>query len=161
MAGKFTAGGITALLVIGFGLITLCLYYCLALMTINKTHIRLDDEKIQVSRHPLPNLLAQSNEIGLAGIASITYEETSASKKEGYDTPRYRVWAETADGRRKLIVNDVIEDYALFISQSLNARLEAGPDISRLIDQEEEAEAQSSADDFTRQSRKADSNQAR
>ena len=45
------------------------------------------------------------------------------NREEEYDMPRYRVWAETADGSRKMIVNDVIEDYAYFVVQRLEERL--------------------------------------
>jgi len=46
------------------------------------------------------------------------------------------VWAETGDGSRRVIVNDVIEDYAVYIAQRLDERLQASldPDTSRLED---------------------------
>ena len=42
------------------------------------------------------------------------------------------------DGTRKTIVSDVIDDYAIFISQRLNEHLDldAAPDVSRLIEDE-------------------------
>jgi hypothetical protein len=72
-----------ALVTLGFGLFTLCLYYWVALTAFNKTHIRINNEEIEVSRKPLPNLFTQPHTISLAGIESIRYEETPASKKEG------------------------------------------------------------------------------
>lgn len=123
---------------LGLCLLDLFFYYCFALVAYNKTHIDVDDEEITVSRKPVPNLLSQPNTVALAGIERIRYEETAASKKAGYDTPRYNVWAEMADGNRKIIVSDVIEDYAVFLSQRLNEylNLETTPDVSRLIDDE-------------------------
>jgi predicted Zn finger-like uncharacterized protein len=99
--------------------------YGVALTVINKTHIEMDEDTIRVTRKPIPNFLDQGNEVSLAGVIAIKYQETDASKKEGYDLPRYRVWAETADGSRRTIVNDVPEDYAVFITQQLDERLHA------------------------------------
>ena len=132
----------SALMVAGFAVVTLLLYYRLALVAYNKTHIEISDESIEVSRKPLPNLLRQPNTISLSGIEKIRYEETPASKQESYDTPRYNVWAEAVDGHRKLIVGDVVEDYAVFISQQLNEMLGLGasPDVSRLQGDESEAD---------------------
>lgn len=127
-----------AFVAMGFGLITVFLYYSLALLAYNKTHIEISDDQIEVSRKPIPNPLAQSKNISLSGIRKIRYEETPTSKERGYDTPRYNVWADTVDGNRKFIVSDVIEDYAVFITQRLNELLEEGisPDLSRLSDDE-------------------------
>lgn len=110
-----------------FAVVSLVLFYYAALVAYNKTHIDLDNTRIRVSRQPLPNPLDQAHELRLSGITAVRYEETRASKKEGYDTPRYRVWAETEDGGQKLIVNDVIDDYAQFITQTLNEYLAADP----------------------------------
>lgn len=132
-----------ALLMLGFGLITLALYYWLALVAFNKTHIDISDEQITVSRQPIPNLLNPSNTIDLSGIQIIRYEETAVSKKNEYDTPRYNVWAEVVDGNRRLIVGDVVEDYAVFIAQRLNELLNLEtPDVSRLLDDEETEDGQ-------------------
>jgi hypothetical protein len=140
---------------LGFGLFTLMLYYLLALVAFNKTHIEISDEEISVSRKPLPNLLTQPNTISLSEIEIVRYEETAASKKEGYDTPRYNVWAERVDGNRKLIVSDVIEDYAVFISQRLNEELDldSEPDVSRLSDDQWETDDERATDELIRQSK--------
>ena len=142
LTDKFVANPESTLVGLGFGLVTLCLYYSLALLTYNKTHIEISDEAIKVSRKPLPNFLTQPNTINLAGVERIRYEETAASKKEAYDTPRFNVWAEVVDGNRKLVVSDVVEDYAVFLSQRLNEYLdlEPTPDASRLQDTERESE---------------------
>lgn len=139
---EFLAGDVSALLPAGFGLVTLFSYYWLALIVYNKTHIEMDAEKIRVSRRPVPSLFSQTNEVHLSGVVAIRYEETPVSKREGYDTPRHRVWAERADGSRKIIVNDVIDEYALFISQRLNdyLNLDTHLDVSSLIDDEPEIE---------------------
>ncbi len=108
----------------------------MALTVFNKTHIKMDEESIAVKRRPLPNPLNQGHEVSLAGVTAIKYEETAISKKEAYDTPRYIVWADTEDGSRRTIVNDVIEDYAVYIAQHLEERLQADADLdtSRLED---------------------------
>jgi hypothetical protein len=125
------------LVTFGFALVAAVLFYWLALIVVNKTHLEMDEDAIRVTRKPLPNLLNPGYEVPLAGVTAIKYEETAASKKEAYDTPRYRVWAETADGSRRTIVSDVIEEYAVFIAQRLEERLhtDANLDVSRLEDE--------------------------
>ncbi len=126
----------TLVLAVGFGLVTLSTYYMLALATFNKTHIEVDDERIHMSRKPLPAIWNQPQDINVSSIERISYVETPASIREGYDMPRYNVWAETVDGGRKVVVSDVIDDYAIFIAQQINEYLglDAGADISRLVD---------------------------
>lgn len=138
MAGSYFAEGAPILLPISVALVTLCFYYALALIVYNRTHIGMNDERIQVTRQPIPNFMGRVHEVSLAGVVAIRCEETAISKQKAYDTPRYRVWAELADGRQKLIVNDVTEDYAYFITQRLDERLheEADVDVSRLEDAE-------------------------
>jgi len=121
-----------------FLLIASAFFYRLALIAVNKTQIEMDEDLIRVARNPIPNPLNQGVEVSLAGVTAIRYEETAASKKEAYDTPRYRVWAETEDGSRRTIVNDVTEEYAVFIAQRLEERLyeDADRDVSRLEDNE-------------------------
>ena len=111
--------------------------YMVALVVFNRTHIAMDEDSIRVSRQPLPNPLRQPEMVSLMGVERIHYEETPISKREGYDTPRYQVWAETVDGRRKMIITDLIEEYAVYITQRLNERLEddaAPPGMGRLND---------------------------
>jgi hypothetical protein len=130
------ADGKPIILPLIFAGVSLVLFYYAALVAFNKTHIDLDNTRIRVSRRPLPNPLDQAHDLRLSGITAVRVEETRTSKKEGYDTPRYRVWAETEDGGQKLIVNDVIEDYAQFIAQTLNEYLpaEPAPQLSHLED---------------------------
>jgi hypothetical protein len=119
-----------------FMLIAAAFFYQLALIVVNKTHIEMSEEAIKVTRRPIPSPLNQGYEVPLAGVEAIKYEETAISKKEAYDTPRYRVFAEMAEGSRRTIVNDVTEDYAVFIAQRLDEALhmDADADISRLED---------------------------
>lgn len=142
IATKYNAESVPIVIPIGLGLITLFLYYSMALMIYNKTHIQVDDEQIKVSRKPLPNVLTQPNIINLSTVSIIRYEETPASKKEAYDLPRYNVWAEKVDGNRQVIVSDIVEEYAVFVSQRLNEFLERedAPDASRLLDDDPIAE---------------------
>jgi hypothetical protein len=93
--------------------------YRLGLLLFNRTQITADEHAIRVARKPLPNPLATDQEVLVSNIAHIRCEETDASKREKYDTPRYRVFAEMVDGHEKLIVNDVVEDYGYFIAAQL------------------------------------------
>lgn len=141
MVGGATMGFV-ALMLIGrdapslvtwfFVLATLVFFYRVVLTVVNQTHIEMDEDRIIVTRKPFPNPLNQGYEVSLAGVTAIKYEETAISKKEAYDTPRYRVWAETVDGSRRTIVNDVTEEYAVFIAQRLEERLQNEPDVARL-----------------------------
>jgi hypothetical protein len=117
-----------------FMLIAAAFFYLLALTAFNKTHIEMSEEAIKVTRRPFPNPLNRGYEVPLAGVATIKYEETAISKKEAYDTPRYRVWAEMVDGSRRTIIDDVTEEYAVFIAQRLEEGLhmDTDPDVSRL-----------------------------
>lgn len=127
--------GDAPLILIGaFLLIAFAFFYRLALTVANKTHIIMDEDAVTVTRRPLPNPLDTGREVSLAGVTAIKYEETAVSKKEAYDTPRYVVWAETEDGTRRTILNDVIESHAVFVAQRLDERLQASldPDTSRL-----------------------------
>ena len=116
-------GNVPLLLILGFLIITLAALYRAALVVVNKTHVEMDEDAISVTRKPLPNPFNQGHEVSLAGVTAIKYEETALSKKESYDTQRYLVWAETVDGSRRTIINDVTEDYAVFIAQRLQERL--------------------------------------
>jgi hypothetical protein len=132
----FSDGDSPLILTGSFFAVALILFYGVALIVLNKTHIKMDEESIEVTRGPLPNPLNQGHEVSLAGVTAIKYEETALSKKEAYDTPRYQVWAETEDSTRRTIVNDVTEDYAVFIAQRLEERLQtdAEIDVSHLED---------------------------
>ena len=120
---------------LAFLVIAAWLFYGLALIVMNQTHIEMDEDTIKVTRKPIPNLLNRGYEVSLTGVSAIKYEETAISKKEAYDTPRYQVWAETADGSRRSIVNDVTEDYAVFIAQRLQERLDMNADLDDEADQ--------------------------
>lgn len=97
--------------------------YLMTLLVFNKTHIEMDEEKIRITRKPLPSLRSQLNEVNLAGVVAIRCEETAISIKEQYDTPRYNVWAEMMTADRRTIVTDVIEDYGYFIAQRIEEQL--------------------------------------
>jgi hypothetical protein len=128
--------------------------YTAALTAVNKTHIDMDEDSIKVSRKPLPNPLGDDHEVSLAGVTAIKYEETAISKKEGYDLPRYVVWAETEEGIRRTIVNDVIEEYAVYIAQRLQERLPVDDDmdVSRLEDGGQQKDDEADIDEAVRAS---------
>jgi hypothetical protein len=156
-------GDAPLILPVVFLLITSALIYRLALIVVNKTHIEMDDDTIHISRKPLPTLFNQGYEVPLAGVEAIRYEETAVSKKEGYDTPRYRVWAETTDGNRRTIVNDVTEDYAVFIAQRLEERLymDGESDISQLEGDWTHLESEADMDEMVRASQNPTRQQSR
>jgi hypothetical protein len=141
-------GKIPTVIPTAFLTVALVLWYFVALTVVNKTHIEMSDDSITITRKPLPNPFSQVNEVLLDGVEAIRYEETEVSKKEGYDTQRYRVWAQTADGSRRTIVNDVTEAYAVFIAQRLDERLQADGDLddarlsesSHLLDEDVDVE---------------------
>lgn len=124
---------------LGFALVTFFLYYLITLMIYNQTHIDINEESIHISRKPISDLANQPRAIHLSGIERIRYAETTPSIREGYDTPRYNVWAEMIDGSRKIIVTDVIDDYAVFLAQRLNEYLDLDShvDILRLTDSDQ------------------------
>ncbi|QPC83257.1 hypothetical protein G4Y79_02450 [Phototrophicus methaneseepsis] len=121
-----------------FAVLTLSMVYAVALIVYNKTHIEMDDDVIRVSRRPLPDL-SQAHEVSLFGVVAIRCAETKISKKNDYDTPRYRVWAEMADGSKKTIITDLTEDYAYYVARLLDEQLNDGltsVDLSRLADEQ-------------------------
>lgn len=118
-----------------FALGTVGMYYRLALLLYNQTHIVMDDDTLRVSRQPLPSLVDDTRTIHLSGVVGFSCEETPISIERQYDTPRYTVWARYADGTREMVVQDVIADYGYFITQQLEERLYDTPDVSRLAEQ--------------------------
>jgi len=123
-----------------FGVVGLSSMYRLATRLYNKTHIVMDEATINVNRQPLPALASQAQAINLADVTAIHCDETEASIREQYDTPRYRVWAETSGGTRRVIVDNLVEDYAFFVAQQLQQRLELDTehDISHLTTEQHE-----------------------
>ncbi len=122
MIGLYIAGEVPIFLPLVFALMALAALYSLATITYNQTHIWLDEHAIHIARRPLP-AITQARQITLDGIESCSAEETAASRREGYDTPRYHVWAQYIDGGRKLISGDLTEDYASYIASQLNQQL--------------------------------------
>lgn len=145
---KYFTSDIPFLVPIMIGVITLSMYYWLALTVLNKTHIEMDERKITVARKPLPNLSQHS--VDLSGVVAIRCEETVLSAEQGYDTPRFRVFAETVDGRHRTIITDLTEDYAYFVQQRLQEQLHItahedmdmveDADVSRLMERDVEVD---------------------
>lgn len=121
-----------------FGLGTIYSTYIMALVAYNHTELEMDDEVIRVSRKPIPSLRSKPQEIQLSGIESFYAEETPRSIKESFDTQRYHVWAKYIDGSRRIVLQDLVEDYAFFIAQVLESRLHDAEayDVTRLEDGE-------------------------
>lgn len=134
--GEFIVGDAPLILSVGFAMVTLALLYMTGTIVYNRTHIEMNDDSISVSRKPL-EFISNSNIISLNGVEAIKCEETAISRKQGYDLPRYQVWAETVDGSRRPIVTDVTEEYAYFIAQRLEERLHY--DVSRLEERDHDS----------------------
>ena len=147
---------VPGLLTLGVLIMVAALFYWSILTVLNKTHIEMDEDTITVERKPFPNPFQHRVELSLDGVTAIKYEETAMSKKEAYDTPRFRVWAETAGGISQTIVSDVIEEYAVYISQTLQERLFSDPDadVSRLEADHDELDDNADAYEVLRQSQK-------
>lgn len=121
MTGLFLDGEAPVFLPFIFLLMAAASLYSLATIVYNQTHIRLDSDTLSVARRPLPSL-TQARQFSLADIESFHAQETDASQREGYDTPRYHVWANFIDGGRRLACGDLTEDYASYIADALNQR---------------------------------------
>ncbi|MCA9915199.1 MAG: hypothetical protein KC496_17715 [Anaerolineae bacterium] len=143
MLGGTLQGEIPFFLPLFMGIIATSADYAIALRLFNQTHITMDSEEISISRRPLPGLRAPQH-VSLSGVIAIHAEETLASRENHYDTPRFRVWAETVDGTQRTIATDLVEEYAYFVAQRLQERLDLlnDVDVSRLdADQETDNEA--------------------
>jgi DNA-directed RNA polymerase subunit M/transcription elongation factor TFIIS len=117
------AGETSLIAPILIGLMPLMAFYVMALTVYNHTQIDVTTERITVSRGPLPNPADRTIEVPLFGVERVQFKETPASVREGYDTPRYTVWAQMTNGGRQVIADDLIHDYAAFVTQRINAYL--------------------------------------
>jgi hypothetical protein len=137
MGNEYLLGDAPLFLPVLFVIGAVIMYYSLGLVVYNHTDIEMDANSLTVSRKPLPGFM-QPITINVDGIVAFHTEETPASIKEAYDTPRYRVIAEYADNSRRIILNDVVADYGYFIAQRLEERLhlDSAADVSRLEDGE-------------------------
>ena len=122
MAGLYIEGEVPIFLPLMFMVMASAALYSLATIAYNKTHIQLDSESIYVSRRPLPSL-TQARQLELHDVDAYSAEETAASRREGYDTPRYHVWVHYAHGGRKLVSGDLTEDYANYVASQLHLQL--------------------------------------
>ena len=148
MIGLYIEGEAPGILPLVFAVMALAALYSLATIAYNQTHIWMDEHAINLARRPLPSL-TQARQISLDGIEAFSAEETAASQREGYDTPRYHIWAQLSDGGRRLVCGDLTEDYASYIASQLNLPLiqDDAASAARLSDAqaEEHAAAQPSA----------------
>lgn len=103
--------------------------YWLASITWNTTEIAASGNSLMVSRRPLP-VPASQRVLDLSSVDAIYAEETVASRQEGYDTPRFHIWASEMAGGRKLVVGDLTEEYATFVASRLDAWLREDDDRS-------------------------------
>jgi hypothetical protein len=122
MAGLYLENEVPFILPLIFAVMASAALYSLAIIVYNRTHIQLDGTSARVSRRPLPSL-TRERQLELDGVDAFSAEETAVSQREGYDTPRYHVWAHYAQGNRKLVSGDLTEDYANFVASALNRSL--------------------------------------
>ena len=122
MLGLNLEGEVPIILPFVFLLMAVAAIYSLASIVYNSTHLVWDADAIRVERRPLPSL-TQARQVSLEGIDSFSAQETAASQSEGYDTPRYQVWANSLDGGRRLVYGDLVEEYASYIASGLNQDL--------------------------------------
>ncbi len=122
MTGLYLEGDLPVFLPLIFAALACVALYSLATIVYNTTQIRLDSEAIHIARGPLPSF-TRPRQISLEGVDSFSADETAASQREGYDTPRYHIRAHYADGARRLVIGDLTEDYAEYIAGQLNRRL--------------------------------------
>ena len=90
---------------------------------VNRTHINMNDESIDVSRKPISALSSIRKSIDMTNVVAIHIDETAQSKTEGYETPKYRIWAEMSDRRQETILKDLVEPYASVVAQRLQSYL--------------------------------------
>lgn len=131
----FTAAG-SFILPVLTTLGALAALYQIALIIFNETVIEMDAHQIQHDRQPLPGLSFNKHKLLLDHVASFFAEETSISRKEAYDTPRFHVYARLEDGRSRIVIENLIEEYAVFIAERLNMHLQG---IDQLEDVADEA----------------------
>ncbi|MEO1162255.1 MAG: hypothetical protein AAFV98_00605 [Chloroflexota bacterium] len=134
--------GLPFLLPILFAMMAILWGYQAALVAYNKTHIDMNDERVRIERKPL-YAFRPAIDVSLAGADKIDTVETEISIERRYDTPRFRVFVERHDGTQRLIVNDLTEDYAYFVSRVLNERLQAiheDYDTTRLTDMNDDTD---------------------
>lgn len=122
MAGLYLENEVPVFLPLIFVIMACAALYSLATIAYNKTHIQLAAASVQVSRRPLPSL-TRERQLEMDDVDAFNAEETAASQREGYDTPRYHVWAHYAHGGRKLVNGDLTEDYANYVASALNQNL--------------------------------------
>ena len=130
-----------------FAIMALGALYWLGSIAWNHTEIAASENSLMVSRRPLP-VTSSSRVMDLTDVETFYAEETVASQREGYDTPRFHVWASETEGGRKLVIGDLTEEYATYIASRLDAWLREDDDISvdRLSLDEADADAAQLAD---------------
>lgn len=135
MAGLYLENEVPIVLPLVFVVMASAALYSLATIVYNKTHIQLDASSVRVSRGPLPSLIRE-RQLELDDVDAFSAEESVASQREGYDTPRYNVWVHYAHGGRKLVSADLTEDYANYVASALNRNVapDDGASAARLRD---------------------------
>lgn len=122
MAGLYLENEVPIALPLGFAIMACAAMYSLATIVYNQTHIRVDADAIRVARRPLPSW-SRERRLELDDVDAYSAEETAASQSEGYDTPRFNVWAHYAHGGRRLVSGDLTEEYADYVASALNRNL--------------------------------------
>ncbi len=142
MIGLTLSGEVTLFMPVFFATMAFATLYWLASIAWNHTEIAASENSLMVSRRPLP-VTSSSRVLDLTDVETFYAEETTASQQEGYDTPRFHVWASETEGGRKLVVGDLTEEYATYIASRLDAWLRESDDrsVDRLSLEEADADA--------------------
>ena len=128
------AEGIPFFLPLIFAALALVALYSVAVMAWNRTVVKMDEARLHIARLPLPSF-GKSIALPLDDIVSFACEETKASHDEGFDTPRFHVYANLSSGRRRVVLADLVEDYGFFVTGRLSEWLNGtSVDGSRLVE---------------------------
>ena len=122
-------GEVTLFMPVFFAAMAFATLYWLASIAWNHTEIAASGTSLMVSRRPLP-VASSSRVLDLTNVEAFYAEETVASQQEGYDCPRFHVWASETAGGRRLVVGDLTEEYATYIASRLDAWLQESDDRS-------------------------------
>lgn len=145
--------GSTAAL-LGLGIMMLPLYVFLSLWR-NRTHYKVDGDRLEIQTTPLPFLFYGSHSLRLDDLTRITAERVMITPSVTATDGFYNVYAHTADGPRVLIARLVNGQHAQYIAQELQGYLQAWQThADALFDEDEDASAVNIEDEVKRLDRR-------
>lgn len=145
--------GSTAAL-LGLAIMLLPLYVFLSLWR-NRTHYKVEGDRLEVQTRPLPFLFYGSHSLRLDDLTRITAERVMTTPSVTATDGFYNVYAHTADGPRVRIARLVNGQHAQYIAQELQGYLEAWQThADALFDEDEDAGADMVEDKIKRLDRR-------